>query len=202
MQSLDGHLRCLADAAKLQHELVQKQKTLDGTERDLRTKTIELDTNRDAEYQRIAEGLQHLRQSELVLIGEQATLRYTKSVLEEHGTDDELVTEIVSMRNELLGTTETFEEAQAKLAVCQARLQEAREEQGQVMESLDDFDQKLEETLTRLNQSPDYAWLRAAVADKLPTINDDRSMALEQLTRIEQAIRRFERAITTLFKRT
>jgi hypothetical protein len=202
IQSLDGRLRRLADAAKLQQELAQRQRTLDGIEHDLRTKTIELDTNRDAEYQRIAEDLQHRRQRELVLIGEQATLRYTKSVLEEHGTVDELVAEIASMRNDLFGTTETYEEANGNLDVCQIRLQEARKEHEQAIDALDDFKRKLEEVLTRLNQSPDYMWLRVAPADKLPTINDDRTMALDQLKRMEQAIRRFERAMNTLITHT
>jgi hypothetical protein len=202
IQSLKGQMKRLDDAAKLQKDLVQKQKILAETEEVLHNKTIALDMNRDAEYLQIAEELQRLRKCELKLIEDRAELRYVKSMLEEHGTLDQLAAEIASIRNSLPETTETFEEAQTTLAILKNRLQEAHEEQEQAKNDLAAFDRKLEDALMLLNLSPDYDWLRKAVADQLPTTNDDRSMALERLARIEQAIQRLDRILNTLRRST
>lgn len=202
IQSLRNHLQHLVEAEKLQNDLMQKQRILAETEDSLRMKIAELNTNRSAEYQQVAEELQHLQQRELALIEERATLRSTKSILEEHGTADKLAAEIASVGNSLPETTETFEEEQTRLTVYWNRVQEAREELRQAKDALAAFERKLQDTLTLLNQGSDYAWLRAAVTNQLPTMNDDRSVALEWLGRLKQAIWRFVELLTTLSNRT
>lgn len=202
IQSWKDRMRCLGDAAKLQKERVQKQRTLAEIEDTLRVKTSELDVNRDAEYQQIAEKLQHLRQRELELIEDQAELRYVKSMLEVHGTVDELAAEITSICINLPETIETLEEARTRLAEYKNRLQEAQEELTLAKNDLAAFDRKLEDTLTLLNQSSDYEWLRSTMVDQLPTMNDSHSAALVQLSRIAQAIQRLDKLLTTLRRST
>lgn len=198
IQTLDDRLRRLVRATKLQSELAQKQEALAETEVALNAKIVELDTNRDIEYQQIASELQQLRQRELKLIEQQAILRYTKTMLEEQGTVDALAAEISSLRNKLPSFPETYDKEKDRLSICRNRLLEAQEEQTQASNALADFERKREDIIMLLNQSSDYTWLRAALADQLPTINDDSNIALEQLARLEQAVRRLERVLTTL----
>lgn len=202
IQSLQAHLRSLINAAGLQKDLQQKRRKLDEIENSLRMKMAELDTNRDARYQRIAEELGRLGKNQLELSERRGTLRSLRSILMEQGSINELMDEIASIRNNLPETTGTFEEEQMKLATCRNRLQEARVELEQANEALAVFERRLQDTLTLLNQSPDYAWLRATVADQLPTMNDDHNVVLERLERLEQAIWKFEKLPTTLSNRT
>jgi hypothetical protein len=198
------HLRELRSSLRLLDDARGKAEDLQQVETEAREVAHALATRHDDEYQQVVIALEHLQNEGLEHINRRAELRYRHGVLERAGSAEKLAREIAELRDDLSVTGSpitALENVRNQLADCRAKLQVADEQERLTTVNLREFERHVDERVGVLERSPEYAWLRSAVGDLLPTTRDERLRSLEQMARLDDALRRFQSGMDTLANR-